>query len=388
MSTEDVQAISEVVNLRCAGGSAEFFTQDEPGVEVVQAAPVSASSSAHDTSIDLDESRIFDVRDLVNSAIEIHRGSQLRSRDVLQFVILCRPKEHSDDDVFGPSPQDPGTDDNTAGRDTRPQWTVPDVSLFNDIVNRAECHMAINRLACLKTQKWSNMWGRVGLVGLSAKDPELIRDYRNVIEQLQDNNYCYTIFPRDAIDKRGSVSILLRDNFRAYDPHCLPTSLFSRNRGLRGTLRLTHIKSYNNTDKSRGGASKREWRLALLQGCPSFMASLELFEEDHKFSIGCGHIFIRGGIRKPRTAPTRTTNSRTNNSEMGPPPTGQARQGPRRLGGNSAAARNTSLDGQFTRHHGGGRGRGTGSGNINNEAPRPGAQAGPSQRASTAPRRQ
>ena len=45
---------------------------------------------------------------------------------------------------------------------------------------------------------------------------------------------------------------------------------------------------------------KLDWKLVILQGCGSFMRSLEAYEDDHKFSIGCGHIFIKGGMRRPK----------------------------------------------------------------------------------------
>ena len=161
------------------------------------------------------------------------------------------------------------------------------------------------------------MWGRVGLVGLSARDPDHIRAYRNLVEQLEDDRYCFTIFPRDAADKRGSISILLQENFRAFNPMCLPGSLFSRNRGLTGALKVTHIKTYREEEKSRSGLSKKDWKLVLLQGCGSFMKSLEEFDEDHKFSIGCGFVFIRGGIRRPKTP--KTPAPRNNNHGRGAP---------------------------------------------------------------------
>ena len=231
-------------------------------------------------------------------------------------------------------------------------------------------------MACIKTQKWANMWGRVGLVGLSAKDPEHIKQYRNVIEQIEHTDLTFTIFPRDAIDKRGSVTVLLRETFRSYDPLCLPGSLFTRNKGLAGSLKVTHIKSYQESERTRGGQSKRDWRLILLQGCATFMKSLEQFDDDHKFSIGSGYVFIQGGVRRSRTEDPGQPPIR------GPPRT-MGRGAPRRGSDRNRATEQdyprlpNSLSGRT------GLGRGSGGGNQTNPSgpPRWGDRPGPSRRA-------
>ena len=131
-----------------AGGGAEQFAPDEPGLEIVRAAPVAAPSHNLDQSMDLDESRVFDCRDLVTSAIEIHRGNQVRSRDVIQFVLLARAKLHPQDDIFGPHamsesgssndtttnppPPETAATDNNNNRGT--SWFVPDPMVFHDVV--------------------------------------------------------------------------------------------------------------------------------------------------------------------------------------------------------------------------------------------------------------
>lgn len=268
--------------------------------------------------------------------------------------------------------------------------------------------MVDHRLACISAQKWSNMWGRVGLLGLSAKNPEYIREYRNVIEQLQDPEFCYTLFPRDALDKRGNVTVLLLESFRAFNPKCLPGALFTWNRGLKGSLKATHVKTYPEGEKSRNGQSKEEWRLVLLQGCSTFMKSLENFEAEHKFSIGCGHVFIRGGVRRPstnpapsrsgtgrgrgRAPPPRTSathndpnrgpggNSSRNDSNRGPGgnTTRSDRRRPSHGGGGGNNNNNQSYDRNYPRFSGAsGGGRGRGGGDNTNNAPNPGGQAGP-----------
>ena len=120
------------------------------------------------------------------------------------------------------------------------------------------------------------------------------------MEGLATEDLAFTLFPKDAVENRGSISVLLRDTFKEYDPKCVPAALFLGNKGLRGSLRATHVKTYKLGDKTRGGVSKVGWRLLLLQGCPAFMKSLENFSEDDRFSLGSGFVYIRGGTRKPR----------------------------------------------------------------------------------------
>lgn len=225
--------------------------------------------------------------------IDIRSGSQIRSRDVLQFVVLAKPRGPSS----APAPSTsipPATN-----------WTIPEPREFHSLMNRAECFMIDNKLPCYNAHKWGNLWGKVGLVGLSAKVPRHIEDFRTVIEGLSTDTLTFTIFPRDAVENRGSISVLLRDTFKEFSPKCLPAAIFRRNKGLRGSLRATHTKTYGAEDKTRSGASKKGWRLILLQGCSEFMRSLEAYEEDEKFTLGSGYIYIRGGVRKPRSGPPR-----------------------------------------------------------------------------------
>ena len=126
----------------------------------------------------------------------------------------------------------------------------------------------------------------------------------------------FTIFPKEALDRRGNLSVLLRENFRAYKVECLPRAILTNTRSLKGGLKVTHWKAYPDTARSRAGASKKGWRLVLLQGCPELMESIKRFDVDYKFSVGSGHVIIRGGAGRPRTS---TAALRTGRSGWGPP---------------------------------------------------------------------
>ena len=74
-ASEEIHAISEMVNTHCAGGSGDQFEEDEEGLDIMDVQPVTAPGSALDVSVDLDESRVYDMRDLIPSEIAVHRLS-------------------------------------------------------------------------------------------------------------------------------------------------------------------------------------------------------------------------------------------------------------------------------------------------------------------------
>ena len=153
------------------------------------------------------------------------------------------------------------------------------------------------------------MWGKVGLLGLSPKNMEHVKQYRALIEDQVAGQIRFTIFPKDGLDKRGNLSVLLRENFISFKPEWLPQWIITRSR-IRGGLRVTHVKEYAETDRTRNGTSKRGWRLILLQGCPLFMKSLERFDQEHRFPVVAGHVIIRGGTGRPRSRNTERTGGR------------------------------------------------------------------------------
>ena len=289
-STKEVEAISEVIGQRCSGGSAEYLSNDEPGLNPVTMGYY--SSELNETiNTELDETRVFDMRELVSSDIDIRGGSQVRSRDVVQFVVLSKPISGSLS-IDGPTP-----------------WSVPSTKIFKELINRAECFMIEKRLTCYKARKWSNMWGKVGVIGLSPRHREDMDNYRTIIEGSPTEELTFTLFPKAAVENRGSISIILREQFSSFRETCLPASLFSLNKGLRGSLRVTHTKAYGDEEKTRAGISKQGWRLILLQGCPEFMRSLANYHDDERFALGAGYIYIRGGTRKARPPSDNGTES-------------------------------------------------------------------------------
>ena len=125
--------------------------------------------------------QVFSIRDLVNERMEVVEGTEIRSKDVIPFVVLQWD----------------------SSKDTN--WTVPEPQLFHDLVNRVESRVMELGLKCGDVLKWSNMWGKVGLLGLSARDRDMITSFRELIEKQVTGTIKFSIYPRDALEKKGNV---------------------------------------------------------------------------------------------------------------------------------------------------------------------------------------
>ena len=277
----EIEAVAEVVNHCCAGGGGEFFSADEKGVTVHHNLEVYTNDddddmAALETSSLLDTTITIDVGSVVAPEIRPGQGAQVTAKEVIPFVLL----------KFNP--------------DTDKHWTVPELKIFHDLLNRVEGEIMVNNLECGDAYKWANQWGRVGLLGLSPKNIDHINEYRTVVESQLLGQTRFTIFPKDGLERKGTVSVLLREHFRSFKVEWLPMAIMKRNKKLKGGLRLTHTKMYADTDVSRAGACKKGWRLALLQGCHKFMKSLEQFDQEHRFPVGSSHVIIRGGANRPK----------------------------------------------------------------------------------------
>ena len=144
-------------------------------------------------------------------------------------------------------------------------WTIPDPMTFHDLLNRVEGYIHDERLPCGQAYRWANLWGKVGLLGLSPANKQHIVEYRQAVEAQVLAQTKFSMIPKDALDRTGQISVLLRTNLRSFKHEWLANALIDRSRGLRGGLRVTHVKTYTNKDYSRTGSCKDGWRLVLLQ---------------------------------------------------------------------------------------------------------------------------
>ena len=237
------------------------------------------------TMEDPQQTRVLEVGDLVSKDFDIGLGGQVRVADVIPFIVL----------KF-----DPAVDKS---------WSIPTPELFDELINRVAGMCTEYNIKCYRAYRWATLWGKVGLLGLSSKDLKDIQDYREVIEDQRSGQVKFTIFPKDALERRGNLSVLMRANLKSFDHKWLPKAILMRGR-LKGGLRLTHVKYYREDDRTRDGVSKCGWRLALLQGCPQFMEDLKRFDQDHRFPVGAGHVILRGGPGRPKGTVERNRGSR------------------------------------------------------------------------------
>ena len=161
----------------------------------------------------------------------------------------------------------------TEGEDK--SWTVPSPDLFRELINRVSGHCFDNNLACQRAFRWATLWGRVGLLGLASKNLGDLQAYRELIECQQTGSTRFTFFPKEALERRGNLSVLLRENYWSFKLEWLPKAILLRSR-MRGGLRLTHVKRFRKEDRTRDGVSKEGWRLVLLQGCPLFLSLIHI----------------------------------------------------------------------------------------------------------------
>ena len=122
----ELEAISEVVSNRCAGGGSDFFAGDEKGIEEYDEEFYAAEDEEGEMNITaaLDETVLLEVGRLVNEEIRPEHGAQIKAKDVVPFVVL----------KFNP--------------DRDRHWTVPTPAIFHDLINRVEGEIMEGDLEC------------------------------------------------------------------------------------------------------------------------------------------------------------------------------------------------------------------------------------------------
>jgi hypothetical protein len=71
----------------------------------------------------------------------------------------------------------------------------------------------------------------------------------------------FSSIPRDILEPKNVVTILLREQFRTFQIPLLPLALVQRNPDIKGRLRALRVKHFSPQDKSQRGDSKENWRL-------------------------------------------------------------------------------------------------------------------------------
>ena len=273
--TDFVRDVSDAVNVRCAGAGGEAHDPEEDDMDVCNMDFVRLDYTLDETTEEPDITRLIEVKDIVNQNLDVGEGGKIRVGDVISMVVL------------------------KFNTKTDKTWAVPSPDLFRELANRVQVYCMEHDLACARAYRWGTLWGRVGLLGLASKSTDDINGFRRAVENQISGDTHFTLFPKDVIQRRGNLSVLLRDNFWSFDVDWLPRAILMRTR-MKGGLRNTHVKHYSESDYTRDGVSKAGWRLVLMQGCPELMKSLERYDHDHRFPVGAGHVIIRGGQGRPR----------------------------------------------------------------------------------------
>jgi hypothetical protein len=200
---------------------------------------------------------------------------QVKAKGTLQFVVMACSEDDSN-------------------------WFVPPLQTFFDLISQVECSLIEKQSNALTALKWASQWGEVGLVGLSTRNLELLQDYRRALATTVIDNICFTSIPRDVLEPKNVVTLLLKEVHRHFKPEYVPFAILQRNPDLRGRLRTIRVKTHGPDDKTIKGQSKAGWRTIVLEGDCEFMTSLKFLPEDRRFALGAGHVFLHGGERSEK----------------------------------------------------------------------------------------
>jgi hypothetical protein len=176
-------------------------------------------------------------------------------------------------------------------------WEIPERKLFTEAVNGVECQLLTTGSELLSVLQWANNWGDIGLIGLSSRDLDKLKQFREYVDAFTVGENSFTLYPKDCLVQRYNITTLLREDLSTYDPLLIPRALFWRNKMLDGNLRVTHVKHFSAEEKTKDGQSKKDWKLLKLQGDEKFMRSIYPYHEKYRFQVGSSFIQIRGGLR-------------------------------------------------------------------------------------------
>ena len=179
------------------------------------------------------------------------------------------------------------------------KWEVPTTQDFHDLLAALECDMLNKDAPYQGVIKWNNKWGDVGVVGLSAKNIALLKQFRdNLVDFRFQGRYFTSVIKESVMDTTG-ITVLLRNNLRGYDLSCFARALVRDNPKLVGSVQVHQSRRFGDKDKTRQGESKSGWRLVSLKASALFLQSLEQFPDSHRFKLGSSEVQIRGGRRAP-----------------------------------------------------------------------------------------
>ena len=164
------------------------------------------------------------------------------------------------------------------------KWEVPNIQDFHDLLVALECEMLDNDAPYRGVIKWNNLWGTVGVIGLSAKSIPKLKLFRDNLMNFRFQGRFFTSVLKESVAGTSGITVLLRSNLRGYDLNCLARALMRDNPRLKGSVQVHQSRKYGDRDKTRQGESKAGWRLVSLTASAGFLSSLEAFPDSHPVS--------------------------------------------------------------------------------------------------------
>ena len=155
----NIRSIMDLINKRRREkGYEPVFDPNESRMEEIAGAKLKPRGAEHDFEESaFDDTMIFDMKELEREEDRIQgMTGEIRSKGIIQFILLQSNQALTD-------------------------WILPEEQIFHDFVNRLECRFIKEKMKIGSVLKWTNLWGSVGLMGLSAKDKALLTDLRDYI---------------------------------------------------------------------------------------------------------------------------------------------------------------------------------------------------------------
>ena len=222
----------------------------------------------------MDSTQEIDLNMLLPAGCRVPAGRKIRTKSVIQFVIMRREESSNSEWEFFPK------------------------KAMENLINNVEGRNASTGNGLSTAFKFANLWGEVPLLGLYATDISIMNGYRFQIE-LYSDGFEYQTFPREALDKRLALTIMMWQNLEGIRDEAIAQNLLDRNRELAGGIKVARVRLFRKDDLDSRGNSMLGARLVQLDGNETFLRSLERFPQSHRFGLGVGTVIIRGGDRAP-----------------------------------------------------------------------------------------
>lgn len=183
-------------------------------------------------------------------------------------------------------------------RNSGEEWGFFSKPEFEGLMNKIEVLNSTAKNSYSMSLDYSNMWGKVPIIGMRAAMPKLSQLFRQGIDSFgADPLYEYTTFPRIGLTRKLAITMMLWQNLKDMTLEALPRNLLDRNPDLKGGLKVLRCKKFKSSDLDVRGEPMNGVRLVQLDTDQDFRDSLYWFPRTYRFGLGCGRVIIRGGER-------------------------------------------------------------------------------------------